>query len=230
MKATVVVFPGSNCDRDTAVALHAVTGTPPAMVWHRETALPSSDLIVLPGGFSYGDYLRAGAIAARSPIMREVVSRATAGTPTLGICNGFQILLETGLLPGVLRRNRDLRFVSQLAAIRVDNTDSCFTAGYRHQQVLNLPIAHMDGNYQAAAPILDQLEETGRVAFRYCAANGEANASANPNGSCNNIAGILNQGHNILGLMPHPERAVDPQLGATDGRGLFAGLLHALAA
>lgn len=230
MKATVVVFPGSNCDRDTAVALQATTGTLPAMVWHRETALPPCDLIVLPGGFSYGDYLRAGAIAARSPIMREVISRAAAGTPTLGICNGFQILLEAGLLPGVLRRNHDLRFVSKVVGIRVDNTDSCFTAGYRHRQVLNLPIAHMDGNYQAAEPILNQLEDTGRVAFRYCMANGDTPDRVNPNGSSNNIAGILNAGHNILGLMPHPERAIDPQLGTTDGRGLFAGLLQALAA
>lgn len=230
MKATVVVFPGSNCDRDTAVALQSVTGTQPSLVWHRETALPPSDLIVLPGGFSFGDYLRAGAIAARSPIMQDVVRKARAGTPTLGICNGFQVLLETGLLPGVLRRNRDLQFVSKFVCIRVDNTDSCFTAGYRHEQVLDLPIAHMDGNYQAENPVLGQLEDAGRIAFRYCAADGQASDSANPNGSSHNIAGILNENHTILGLMPHPERAIDEELGATDGRGLFAGLVQAVAA
>ena len=230
MKATVVVFPGSNCDRDTVVALQSVTGTQPSLVWHRETTLPPSDLIVLPGGFSYGDYLRPGAIAAHSPIMRAVISKARAGTPTLGICNGFQILLETGLLPGVLRRNRDLRFVSKFVSIRVDNTDSCFTSGYRHEQVLDLPIAHMDGNYQAEEAVLRQLEDNGRIAFRYCAADGEASDPANPNGSSHGIAGILNDNHNILGLMPHPERAIDEKIGTTDGRGLFAGLVQAVAA
>jgi len=231
MKVAVIVFPGSNCDRDVAVALRQATGAEPVMHWHRDTELPPVDLIVLPGGFSYGDYLRVGAIAAHSPVMREVVARAGRGVAVLGICNGFQMLAETGLLPGALMRNADLRFVCRPVGLRVEATDSPFTGGYRAGQVVRLPVAHMDGNYFADRDTLRALEDEGRVAFRYVAdgGGGAATPAANPNGSADNIAGILNARRSVLGLMPHPERAADPALGGTDGVAFFRGLAEALA-
>jgi phosphoribosylformylglycinamidine synthase len=233
MKAAVIVFPGSNCDRDVAVALRHATGSEPVMHWHRDTELPPVDLIVLPGGFSYGDYLRVGAIAAQSPVMREVVARAGQGVAVLGICNGFQMLAETGLLPGALMRNADLKFVCRRVGLRVETADSPFTGGYRAGQVVHLPVAHMDGNYYADRDTLRALEEEGRVAFRYVADEdgdgGAASPAANPNGSADNIAGILNARRTVLGLMPHPERAADPALGGTDGVAFFTGLARALA-
>jgi len=222
VKAAVVVFPGSNCDRDAAVALRNATGTPPAMVWHRESTLPKVDLIVVPGGFSYGDYLRAGAMAANSPIMRDVVRKAKDNVPTLGICNGFQILTETQLLPGALMRNAALKFVCRTVSLRVENSQTLFTADYEAGQVLRIPIAHHDGNYFADDETLDRLEGEGRVAFRYDAADG------NPNGSCRDIAGIFNETKTVLGMMPHPERAADAVHGGTDGKAMFAALARAL--
>jgi phosphoribosylformylglycinamidine synthase len=230
MKAAVIVFPGSNCDRDAAVALQRVTGLAPDMVWHRETELPAVDLIVVPGGFSYGDYLRCGAIGALSPIMRAVKQRAEQGVAVLGICNGFQILAETGLLPGALMRNAALKFVSRPVALRVENPDSPFTLRYRKDQLVSFPAAHHDGNYFADPAVLARLEGEGLVAFRYAAdaANAEGPPD-NPNGSINDIAGIFNPGRTVLGLMPHPERAADPALGNTDGLAMFEGLVEALA-
>ena len=230
MKAAVIVFPGSNCDRDTAVALAAVAGRPPAMVWHRETALPDADLIVVPGGFAYGDYLRAGAMAAQSPVMRAVVERARAGALVLGICNGFQVLTECGLLPGALMRNRDLKFLSRPVHLRVERDDTPFTAGYRAGQVVAVPIAHHDGCYHADEATLDRLEGDGRIAFRYVDAAGRPgdDPAVNPNGSARRIAGLYNETRTVLGLMPHPERAADPAQGATGGRSMFESLAAAL--
>lgn len=229
MNAAVIVFPGSNCDQDVALALRQATGRAPAMIWHRETELPPLDLIVVPGGFSYGDYLRCGAIAAHSPVMRAVKERAAGGALVLGICNGFQVLTEAGLLPGVLLRNAGLRFVCKDVALRVESERTPFTRGYRTGQVVRMPIAHNEGNYFADAENLKRLEGDGRVAFRYCGSRGEVDPGANPNGSCNDIAGIVNERGNILGMMPHPERLADPELGGTDGRTLFEGLLAAVA-
>jgi phosphoribosylformylglycinamidine synthase len=228
MKSAVIVFPGSNCDRDVAVALERVTGFPARMVWHAETDLSDFDLIVVPGGFAYGDYLRCGAMAAHSPVMREVVARAEAGVMVLGICNGFQVLTEAGLLPGALMRNAELRFVCKDVALKVETSDSPFTRSYRAGQVIRIPIAHNEGNYFADQDTLDRLFAEDRVAFRYCSAPGEVDATANPNGSQRNIAGILNRRRNVLGLMPHPERLADPALGGTDGRGVFESLMAAL--
>lgn len=227
MKTAVIVFPGSNCDRDAVVALEAATGQPPLMVWHGDSGFPKVDLIVIPGGFSYGDYLRAGAMAAHSPVMREVVVRAQGGTPTLGICNGFQVLTEAGLLPGALMRNAGLKFVCKPVTLRVENSQTPFTSGYEAGQVIQVPIAHHDGNYFADATTLDQLEGEGRVAFRYADATGELTEESNPNGSQRNIAGIFNETKTILGLMPHPERAADPVLGGTDGKPVFDALVRA---
>ncbi len=221
MKSAVIVFPGSNCDRDIAVALEAVTGRAPAMVWHRDSALPDgTDFIALPGGFSYGDYLRSGAMAARSPIMRAVTDAANRGVPVIGICNGFQVLTEAGLLPGALMRNAGLAFICRPVALTVENSQSLFTAAYQAGETIHFPVAHHDGNYQADDATLDRLEGEGRVAFRY----------AKPvNGSARSIAGILNDAGNVLGLMPHPERAIEHAHGGTDGRRLFEGLLEAVA-
>jgi phosphoribosylformylglycinamidine synthase len=229
MKAAVIVFPGSNCDRDVSVALEHVTGTAPAMVWHRETELPEVDLVVLPGGFSYGDYLRSGAMAARSPVMRAVVERAHDGLPVLGICNGFQILTEAGLLPGTLMRNRGLKFINRVVTTRVESSRSIFTNGYESGRVLRIPIAHADGCYYADEATLDRLEQAGQIAFRYCDETGQLSDSANPNGSARHIAGLFNPSKTVLGYMPHPERACEALAGSTDGKGIFESLLGALA-
>lgn len=223
MKTAVIVFPGSNCDRDAAVALEAAFGTRPAMVWHRDSALPDPDLILLPGGFSYGDYLRSGAMAAQSPVLRAVKEQADRGALILGICNGFQVLTECGLLPGVLMRNANLKFVCRDVDIVVESTTSPFMRGYSTGQRITIPVAHHDGNYFADDAVLDRLEGDGRIAFRYAPHD-------NPNGSTRNIAGILNQRGNVLGMMPHPERAADTKHGGIDGRAMFEGLVEALAA
>lgn len=228
MRASVIVFPGSNCDRDAAVALEAAMGVAPAMVWHGDSELPRSDLIVLPGGFSYGDYLRSGAMAAHSPVMREVVRRAKTGTPVLGICNGFQVLTEAGLLPGVLMRNGTLRFVCKDVRLQVTRNDTAFTSGYEAGQVVRIPIAHKDGSYFADEDTLDRLEGENRVAFRYCEASGAVTDAANPNGSRRNIAGVYNETGTILGMMPHPERLIDPALSGTDGAKMFKSLVETL--
>ncbi len=228
MKASVIVFPGSNCDRDAAVALEAVTGQPPDMVWHGDSVIPPSDLIVVPGGFSYGDYLRSGAMAAHSPVMREVVARARAGTPVLGICNGFQVLTEAGLLPGVLMRNTTLKFICKDVWLRVERNDTAYTRRYAKGEVVRFPIAHKDGSYFAEAATLKRLEGEGRIAFRYCDEKGKITDEANPNGSRNNIAGIYNETGTVLGLMPHPERLADPALSGTDGAKMFLSLVETL--
>ncbi|WP_324808956.1 phosphoribosylformylglycinamidine synthase subunit PurQ [Sphingomonas sp. LY29] len=221
MKSAVLVFPGSNCDRDLAVALRQATGRDPAMVWHRETELPAdTDLVAVPGGFSYGDYLRSGAMAARSPIMRSVSEAAAKGVPVLGVCNGFQVLTEAGLLPGALMRNAGLLFVCRPVGLTVESSQSIFTAAYRAGEQITIPVAHHDGNFQADADTLDRIEGEGRVAFRY---------TENVNGSARGIAGILNDAGNVLGMMPHPERAFENAHGNTDGRRLFEGLLEAVA-
>jgi phosphoribosylformylglycinamidine synthase len=228
MRASVIVFPGSNCDRDAAVALEAAMGKAPSMVWHGDAELPNSDLIVLPGGFSYGDYLRSGAMAAHSPVMREVVRRARAGTPVLGICNGFQVLTETGLLPGVLMRNASLKFICKEVDLRVERSDTLFTGAYETGELVRFAIANKDGSYFADEATLDRLEGDGRIAFRYCDPAGQVTVEANPNGSRRNIAGIYNESATVLGLMPHPERMIDPVLGGTDGTRMFAHLVETL--
>jgi phosphoribosylformylglycinamidine synthase len=228
MKAAVIVFPGSNCDRDAAVALEAATGRAPAMVWHGDSEIPASDLIVLPGGFSYGDYLRSGAMAAHSPVMREVVRRAKAGASVLGICNGFQVLTEAGLLPGVLMRNATLKFICKDVHLKVECNDTAYTRQYRKGEVVRFPIAHKDGSYYANESTLNRLESEGRVAFRYCDAAGAVSEAANPNGSQRNIAGIYNETRTVLGLMPHPERLAEAALSGTDGAKLFSSLVEAL--
>ena len=220
MKSAVIVFPGSNCDRDLAVALGEVTGAAPAMVWHRDLELPDGvDLVALPGGFSYGDYLRSGAMAARSPIMRAVAEASARGVAVLGVCNGFQVLTEAGLLPGALMRNAGLNFVCRDVPLEVANSQSAFTSRYQAGEAIALPVAHHDGNYTAEADTLDRLEGEGRVAFRYAGA---------VNGSARGIAGILNEAGNVLGMMPHPERMIEPAHGRADGRRLFEGLVEAL--
>ncbi|MBN9533509.1 MAG: phosphoribosylformylglycinamidine synthase subunit PurQ [Alphaproteobacteria bacterium] len=221
MKSAVIVFPASNCDRDAATALKQLTGQTPHMVWHRDSELPQVDLVVLPGGFSYGDYLRCGAMASQSAIMRAIKAHADRGGAVLGICNGFQVLTEAHLLPGALMRNANLQFVCRPVALEVNETQSAFTRKYEHGQRVVFPVAHGDGNYFADDETLNRLEGEGRVALRYA-------PGQNPNGSARDIAGILNQKRNVLGLMPHPERVVDPLLGGTDGIKLFQGLLETL--
>lgn len=220
MKSAVIVFPGSNCDRDLAVAIRAVTGSAPTMVWHRETALPDGvELIALPGGFSYGDYLRSGAMSARSPVMAEVVAAAARGVAVLGVCNGFQVLTEAGLLPGALMRNAGLDFVCRDVKLTVANSQTMFSSRYDTGATITIPVAHHDGNYYADAETLDRLEGEGRVVFRY----------AEPvNGSARDIAGVVNAQGNVLGLMPHPERLIEAEQGGSDGRRMFEGLLAAL--
>ncbi|HXG98959.1 MAG TPA: phosphoribosylformylglycinamidine synthase subunit PurQ [Sphingomicrobium sp.] len=221
MRSAVLVFPGSNCDRDLAVAIRDITGRAPAMVWHGDSELPAgTDLIAIPGGFSYGDYLRSGAMAARSPIMRAVTAEAGRGVPVLGICNGFQVLTEAGLLPGALMRNAGLAFICRPVGLRIENCQSIFTCGYQAGEDITLPVAHHDGNFQADEETLDRIEGEGRVALRYTGA---------VNGSARGIAGLLNNGGNVLGMMPHPERAIEDAHGNRDGRRMFEGLLEAVA-
>ena len=227
MQAAVVVFPGINRERDMARTLKLVSGRAPAMVWHADTALPAgTDLVVIPGGFSYGDYLRCGAIAARAPIMDAVRDHAAKGGLLLGVCNGFQILCESGLLPGVLMRNAALKFICREMCLRVERSDTPFTCGYNAGQVIRVPSAHGEGNYTADKKTLDRLEGEGRVLFRYSAPDGTLDPAWNFNGATNAIAGILNDTGNVLGMMPHPENHVEASMGITDGRGLFTGLVE----
>src|SRR5580704_3557082 len=228
MKAAVIIFPGSNREHDVCMALKRATGHEPARIWHREASLPDTDLIVLPGGFAYGDYLRCGAMAAHSPVMREVKARAAKGVPVLGICNGFQVLTEAGMLPGALLPNRTLSFICHDLHLRVENSQTIFTCGYAAGQAIRVPVAHHDGNYTADEATLDRLEGDGRVAFRYCSPEGELTDADNVNGSMRCIAGVFNETRTVLGLMPHPENVTDPLLGGTDGQGLFDGIVSAL--
>ena len=228
MKASVIVFPASNCDRDVAVALKEVSGKAPNMVWHGDKDVPDCDLIVLPGGFSYGDYLRSGALAARSPVMRSVIERAKSGVPVLGICNGFQVLTESGLLPGVLLRNAGLKFICKDVHLSVERTDTLYSSNYKDAKVIKVPVAHHDGNYFTDDETLKRLEDEDRIAFRYCDEQGNASAGANINGSRNNIAGIFDEKSRILGMMPHPERMIADQLGGTQGLPLFLSILDTL--
>jgi phosphoribosylformylglycinamidine synthase len=225
MKFGIVTFPGSNCDYDAYHAVVDALGEEATYLWHKDHDLQDADVVVLPGGFSYGDYLRAGAIARFSPIMREVTAHADRGGPVLAICNGFQIACEAGLLPGALLRNQELKFSCQVVRLRVEQTDTLFTSGYQGGQILRIPIAHGEGRYTANDATLDQLEGNGQVVFRYVDAAGDAAPGANPNGSARGIAGIVNERGNVLGMMPHPERAVDPLLGPTDGLPLFESIL-----
>jgi phosphoribosylformylglycinamidine synthase subunit PurQ / glutaminase len=225
MNFGVVVFPGSNCDRDMAMVSRDLLGQPTRMVWHEETDIGDLDVIVIPGGFSYGDYLRCGAIARFSPVMQATLDHAAAGKWVLGICNGFQVLTEAGLLPGALMRNRDLHFVCDRVSVKVERTDLPWMSEYRPQQVITLPIAHGEGCYYADAETIAELEANRQVVIRYCDESGNPTDAANPNGSVNNIAGICNLQGNVVGMMPHPERASDPMLGYTDGLLLFEGLL-----
>ena len=234
MKAAVLVFPGSNCDRDAETALARATGRAPLMIWHKETSLPKLDLIVLPGGFSYGDYLRAGAMAAQSPVMRATIEAAARGTRVLGICNGFQILTEAGLLPGLLMRNQGMKFVCRDVTLRVETDQSDFTRAYRAKELIQIPVAHADGNYFADEETLLRLEDQDQVAFRYVDSQGRSasqggEAASNPNGASHDIAGILNAQKNVLGMMPHPERASEPAHGQEDGARLFQSLIESLA-
>ena len=221
MKACVIVFPASNCDRDMKVALEQSIGSPVDMVWHRETDLTGYDLVTIPGGFSYGDYLRCGAMAARSPIMSEVIKHAERGGMVLGVCNGFQVLCESGLLPGVLMRNANLKFICKDVELKVERTDTPFTNEYHDGEIVTYPVAHHDGNYFTDDETLKAIEGNGQVAFRYV---------DNPNGSRNDIAGVFNEAGNVLGLMPHPERLVDPMLGGLDGKPMFDGMIKSIAA
>ena len=222
MKSKVIVFPGSNCDRDVAVAIRKISGSEPQMVWHKETSLSNSDLIIVPGGFSYGDYLRCGAIASTSPIINEVVKKANEGVPVIGICNGFQILIETSLLDGALIRNNSLSFICRDVYIKSENQTSIFT---KKMNIAKMPIAHNEGNYFASDETLKKIVGNDQVAFKYCNQEGEITSQSNPNGSLENIAGILNDRKNVLGLMPHPERAAESALGCEDGKYIFESIL-----
>ena len=223
MKSHVIVFPGSNCDRDVAVAIEKISGSAPEMIWHKNTSIEHSDLIIVPGGFSYGDYLRCGAIASTSPIMHEVVQKAKAGVPVIGICNGFQILIETSLLDGALIRNNSLSFICRDIHIKAENSTSIFT---KNNIIAKKPIAHNEGNYFASTETLKKIKDHDQIAFRYCDEHGVVNEQANPNGSMENIAGILNDAKNVLGLMPHPERAIEINLGGDDGKHIFESVLN----
>ncbi|MFT6558692.1 phosphoribosylformylglycinamidine synthase subunit PurQ [Sneathiella sp.] len=228
MKAVVIVFPGSNCDRDMKVAIEQSLGTAPAMVWHADSQLPECDLIAIPGGFSYGDYLRCGAIAGNSPIMREVVKKAASGTPVLGVCNGFQVATETGMLPGALLRNANQAFICKDVHLQVVGENRNFSAGFSSGDIVRFPVAHHDGNYFADDETLARLEGEGQIAFKYADENGVVSDESNINGSRNNIAGVYNKAGNILGLMPHPERLISDQLGGTDGKVFFDNLINSL--
>jgi phosphoribosylformylglycinamidine synthase I len=230
MTFAVVVFPGSNCDHDAFHAVEHVLGRKARLVWHKDTSLGGADVVILPGGFSHGDYLRTGAIARFSPIMEPVRQAAEAGQPVLGICNGFQVLLECGLLPGAMLRNRDVRFHCEFVGVRVEQTDTPFTRACRAGDVLRIPIAHGEGNYFAPPDVIAALERDRRVIFRYATADGDVTAGANPNGSANNIAGICNEARNVVGLMPHPERACELALGSRDGLQLFESVVDSLVA
>mgnify|MGYP001485713997 CR=1 FL=1 len=230
MRASVIVFPGSNCDRDVKVAIERITSSPVKMVWHGDAEVPHSDLIVVPGGFSYGDYLRCGAMAAHSPIMRDVIAKAKAGTPVLGICNGFQILCESGLLPGVLMRNASLKFICRDVHLKVENTGTMYTSAYKTGEVIKIPIAHAEGNYFSGKETLDRLEGEGRVVFRYSDASGRVAPETCPNGAQRNIAGICDATGRVLGMMPHPERLIEPALGGSDGRRMFESVMQSLLA
>ncbi len=230
MNVGVVVFPGSNCDRDVVWVTQGLLKQPTRMIWHEDSDLSDIDLVIVPGGFSYGDYLRCGAIARFSPVMQATIKHAEQGKFVLGICNGFQVLTEAGLLPGALVRNRDLHFVCDRVPLKVERTDLPWTRGYQADSVITLPIAHGEGSYYADADTLKSLEDNHQVLFRYCNAEGKADQFSNPNGSLNQIAGICNRQGNVLGMMPHPERASDPSLGGTDGLLLFEGMLGEIAA
>ena len=229
MNFAIIVFPGSNCDHDAYHAAKHVLGQDAEFVWHKETSLKSADVVILPGGFSHGDYLRTGAIARFSPIMGAVTEFAGQGGPVLGICNGFQILLEAGMLPGAMLRNRDLKFHCEHVHVRVEQTETPFTQRAVRGQVLKIPIAHGEGNYYADAETIRDLESSGRVVFRYCDSGGQVTPESNPNGATNNIAGICNAARNIVGLMPHPERACEDALGSVDGLVLFESVVSSLA-
>ena len=228
MKSAVVTFPASNCNRDMFDALEKITGQRPHEIWHQDTDVPNVDLIALPGGFSFGDYLRCGAMAARSPAIKAVAAHAERGGNVIGVCNGFQVLTEMGLLPGALMRNRSLKFVCKTVQLKVENENSTFTNAYNQGQVINIPVAHHDGNYFVDDETLARIEDNGQVAFRYVNHSGEATKDANPNGSQNNIAGIMNEQGNILGMMPHPERLIEDAQGGTDGRGFFDSIINSL--
>ena len=230
MKFGIITFPGSNCDYDAYHAVTEILGEEAVYLWHKDHDLQGSEVIILPGGFSYGDYLRVGAIARFSPIMQEVSAHARSGAPVLAICNGFQIACEAGLLPGALLRNANLQFISAELRLRVENADTMFTNLYERGEVLRIPVAHGDGRFVATPDVLDQLEDEGRVIFRYADASGNLSADANPNGSERNIAGIINEGGNVLGMMPHPERACSPLLGSSDGVRLLESILSRVAA
>ncbi len=228
MNSTIVIFPGTNREHDIVMAVEQASGKKPNFVWYDDTSFPKTDLIILPGGFSYGDYLRSGAMAARSPAMKLVLEYARKGIPVLGVCNGFQILTEVGLLPGALIRNNNLKFICRNVNIKVEVDDSIFTSQYSRGEILSIPVAHNDGNYFANEYLLQELHDNGQIAFKYTDQSGKIDESTNPNGSCENIAGILNAQKNVLGLMPHPENATDRNLGGTDGRPLFQSLVDAI--
>lgn len=230
MKFGVLVFPGSNCDRDIVWVTQGLLNQPTRMIWHEDSDLSDIDVVVVPGGFSYGDYLRCGAIARFSPVMRSTIDHANAGKLVLGICNGFQVLTEAGLLPGALVRNRDLHFICDRVPVRVERTDSIWTQNYQNEQVVEFPIAHGEGSYYADADTLKALEDNHQILFRYCDPSGNLTPESNPNGSLNHIAGICNRQGNVLGMMPHPERASDSALGCVDGLALFEGILKAIPA
>ena len=227
MKITIIVFPGSNCDRDIATAIKKCLNIKPKMVWHKDSMLPKTDLIILPGGFSHGDYLRAGSIASRAIIMKEVIKKAKNGTPVLGICNGFQILTECGLLPGILMQNKSMKFICKYVSL-ISNHKNFWVSEKYLKKVISYPIAHQDGNYYASSAIIQKLEDENRIIFRYCSMNGKVDQDSNINGSINNIAGIVNDNGRILGMMPHPERAISKSLGGSDGIHFFQNIMNRL--
>lgn len=228
LKFGIVVFPGSNCDHDTEYVCNSFPGAEARLIWHQDHDLQDADVIILPGGFSYGDYLRSGAIAKFSPVMNDVVRFANAGNPVLGICNGFQVLLETGLLDGAMMHNNNQKFICKFVSLKVTSNKTLFTSGYKQNDVVRIPIAHGEGNYYASAETLQRLQDNDQIVFQYCNRDGNVTEAANPNGSLLNIAGITNARRNVLGMMPHPERACDPVLGSTDGQKLFESIIHNL--